>query len=277
MQESIIHILSTFEDVLLRMVDAFYRIRPQPFPGRERLEHCRIVSHRGERDNQRVFENSISAFERAESAGVWGIELDLRWTRDLQPVVNHDPDLMRVFGKSLRIADVTFTELRERYPQVPSLEEVIRRFGKRMHLMVEIKEEIYPDPIEQNHILKALFAPLKPQAEYHLLSLSDTMFGVVDFAPRSLCLPVSQLNYGCFSQLAVEKAYGGIAGHYALLSKRFLKKHHALGQKVGTGYIGSKNCLFRELNRGVDWIFSNNAADIQAIVNKHIDTYKPEG
>jgi glycerophosphoryl diester phosphodiesterase len=37
-------------------------------------------------------------------------------------------------------------------------------------------------------------------------------------------------------------------------------------QKMGTGYIGSKNCLFRELNRGIEWIFSNNAADLQKIV-----------
>jgi len=36
---------------------------------------------------------------------------------------------------------------------------------------------------------------------------------------------------------------------------------------VGTAYIKSRNSLFRELNRGVEWIFSNNAIEIQSIRN----------
>jgi len=36
-------------------------------------------------------------------------------------------------------------------------------------------------------------------------------------------------------------------------------------QMVGTAYIKSKNSLFRELNRGVEWVFSNNAIEIQSI------------
>jgi glycerophosphoryl diester phosphodiesterase len=46
-----------------------------------------------------------------------------------------------------------------------------------------------------------------------------------------------------------------------------LKKHHALNQCTGTGYIRSKNSLFRELNRGVEWIFSNHAVKLQSIYN----------
>ena len=269
------HILSPIEGALLRLIDAFYGIRPQPVPARRHLEQCRIVSHRGVRDNHRIFENTIAAFEGAEAAGVWGIEFDVRWTRDLQPVVNHDPDLMRVFGKPVRICDVSFSELRAGCPHIPLVEEVIQRFGRRMHLMVEIKEEAYPDPAGQNQILKALFDPLKPGDDYHLLSLSEVMFGMIDFASGSAFLPVSEWNYEGFSRLAAERNYSGIAGHYVLLSKGLLKRHHDSGQKVGTGYIGSKNCLFRELNRGVDWIFSNNAAGIQRIVNSLIDKDRP--
>jgi glycerophosphoryl diester phosphodiesterase len=218
----------------------------------------------------------MAAFEGAEVSGVWGIELDIRWTQDLQPVVIHDPDLVRVFGKSIRVADVTLAELCDQCPEVPSLEEVIQRFGKKLHLMVEIKEETYPDPVRQNQILKTYFAELKPQEDYHLLSLSEKMFDVVDFMPPSVFLPVSQLNFQHFSQLAIERAFCGVAGHYLFLSSGFLNRHHGLNQKVGTGYIGSRNCLFRELNRGVDWIFSNNGAEIQAIVKKLIDTGKSE-
>jgi glycerophosphoryl diester phosphodiesterase len=46
-----------------------------------------------------------------------------------------------------------------------------------------------------------------------------------------------------------------------------LKKHQTQNQRIGTGYIHSKNCLFRELNRGVEWIFSNHAVKLQSMCN----------
>ena len=262
--------LRKLEKPLLWLADTFFTLWPQPFPGRDRLERCKIVSHRGQSDNRLVFENTMEAFELALASGVWGVEFDIRWTRDLQPMVIHDPDLARVFGKSIRVAEVTFDELRNHCPQIPTLEEVIQRFGKKLHLMVEIKEEIYPDPVRQNQILKDCFSSLEPQSDYHLLSLSEKMFDVIDFVSPSVFLPVSQLNYKRFSQLAVDRSFSGVAGHYLFMSKRYLSRHHGLNQKVGTGYADSRNCLFREINRGADWIFSNNAAHLQAIVKKFL-------
>ena len=51
------------------------------------------------------------------------------------------------------------------------------------------------------------------------------------------------------------------------MTKSYLIKHKMENQKVGTAYIKSKNSLFRELNRGVEWVFSNNAIEIQSIRN----------
>lgn len=263
-------VLHKLEKPLLVLADTFYTLWPQPFPGRERLEKCKIVSHRGQCDNRNVFENTMRAFELALASGVWGVEFDIRWTRDLRPVVIHDPDLARVFSKPIRVAEVTFVELRKHCPEIPTLAEVIQRFGKKLHLMAEIKEEIYPDPVRQNQILKDCFSSLEPQSDYHLLSLSEKMFELIDFVPPSVFLPVSQLNYKHFSQMAVDNSFSGVAGHYLFLSKAYLNRHHAINQKVGTGYAGSRNCLFREINRGVDWIFSNNAAHVQAIVKKYL-------
>jgi glycerophosphoryl diester phosphodiesterase len=68
--------------------------------------------------------------------------------------------------------------------------------------------------------------------------------------------------------LAIAQNYSGFAGHYVLLTKSRLKKHKELKQKMATGYVNSKNCLFRELNRNVEWIFSDNASELQGIVNR---------
>ena len=113
----------SFEKALIRSIDFLFRLWPQPFPGSGRLKGCKIVSHRGEHDNRTVFENTIEAFDRACQRGIWGIEFDVRWTRDLHPVVAHDPDLKRVFGLDLSIGKVTRSELKACCPAVPTLAE----------------------------------------------------------------------------------------------------------------------------------------------------------
>ena len=260
------------EERLLEVVDFFYTKWPQPFPGKERLEQCKIVSHRGEYDNKTVFENTMAAFDRIREAGVWGIEFDIRWTKDLQPVVFHDRTLQRVFKSNLQVNKVTLAELKNQCNLIPSLSEVIQKFGKTLHLMVEIKKEEYPDPVYQNKVLKDLFDPLIPQVDFHLISLRPEMFMLINFAPSLTFLPSARLNVKRLSHLALLKNYRGITGHYFLIVDTILKKHHQQNQRVGTGFIGSKNCLFRELNRGVNWIFSNNAIELQNICNSLIES-----
>jgi glycerophosphoryl diester phosphodiesterase len=133
--------------------------------------------------------------------------------------------------------------------------------------MVEIKEEEYPDPVYQNHVLKDLFDPLTPQVDFHFISLRPEMFRLVDFVPSSTFLPSARFNVKRLSNLALWKKYRGITGHYLLITDAILKKHYKQNQSIGTGYIGSKNCLSRELNRGIEWIFSNNAVELQDICN----------
>ena len=254
------------EDLLLPLIDQIYARLPRPDPGIDRLKDCRIISHRGERDGRRVCENTLAAFDEAVDQGVWGIEFDIRWTRDLEPVVTHDPDLRRVFGRSLRVRDCRLHELRRQCPHIPTLAEVIGRYGGKVHLMAEVKAEPYADPGRQNRILADLFAGLCPGRDFHLLALAPETFRLTPFAPPSAFLLVARLNISEFSRLAVQRGYAGVAGHYAMLGAGVIRRHHAAGQKVGTGYIRSRNALLREINRGVDWIFSNHAAEVQGIL-----------
>jgi len=258
------------ENIFHTVFDTAYAAIPQPFPGKDHLVACKIISHRGEHDNHQVIENTMDAFDKVVQIGAWGIEFDIRWTKDLYPVVFHDHDLKRLFNSDIHIHSVTLSELRNDFPMIPSLEEVISRYGKSMHLMVEIKKEIYPEPDLQNHKIKELFSGLAPEIDYHFISLAPDMFQFFDFLPPSACIPIAQLNTENLSQLAIDKKYGGLMGQYFLLRYSLVKKHLDMGQKIGTGFIGSKNCLFRELNRGVEWIFSNDAVEMQSICNSFL-------
>jgi len=251
-------------------VDFVYAAMPQRFPGTQRLASCKIISHRGEHDNKNVIENTINAFDTVHKKGVWGIEFDVRWTKDLHPVVFHDKDFKRIYNSASTVQDLTLSNLKRSFPLVPTLDEVTARYGKSMHLMVEIKKENYPEPARQNGIMKDLFFGLTPEIDYHFVSLTPEMFRFFDFLPAHACLPIAQLNANDLSKLAMQKNYGGVMGHYFLLKNSMIKKHLNLGQKIGTGFIGSKNCLFRELNRGVEWLFSNNAVEMQKVCNSFL-------
>lgn len=210
----------------------------------------------------------MSAFHTARDAGVWGFETDIRWTADLVPVIIHDPDAVRVFGNPSVVANMTFKELRREVPEVPALAELVETFGRKNHLMLELKDEMFPDIEQQKRILGDHLSGLAPQEDYHILALDPSLFETFDIQPRRCCLPVAMANTAAMSKRTLSSGYGGLTGHYLLLSADIQRKHEAAGQKIGTGFVRSRNCLYREINRGAEWIFSNDAVLLQNMIDK---------
>ena len=103
-------------------------------------------AHRGLWDRS-IPENSLAAFSQAVARG-YGIELDVRLSRDRRVMVFHDEDLLRMCGVSGKVSDYTYTELRRLRllgtdQTIPTLEEVLALAkAKRpdIKLGVEIKE-----------------------------------------------------------------------------------------------------------------------------------------
>lgn len=246
----------------MKAADAFFAALPRHRPDAQALAHARLVAHRGAH-GPGCPENTLKAFDAARDAGLWGLELDLRWSGDREPVVLHDANCQRVFDRPCTPAQMKLEELRRAVPDVPSLEEVIARYGGRMHLMIEIKDEFYPDPQYQSQRLAALLSSLEPVRDYHLLALDPALFSRFKWLQPSACIPVAQANVKRLSALTLEHGYGAFAGHYLLLGQHLLKRHHAAGQRVGVGFPASRNGLLREINRGVDWVFTNHAAKLQ--------------
>ena len=68
-----------------------------------------IYGHRGAKGV--APENTLPSFQACLDAGAKRCELDVRLTRDNQPVVIHDADLKRVAGSKLRVKNMTAEEL----------------------------------------------------------------------------------------------------------------------------------------------------------------------
>lgn len=254
--------------LLLRAADRLCAAFPRRRPARSQLDGARIVAHRGAHQEPAVVENTLRAFDRAIDAGAWGIEFDIRWTRDERPVVFHDPDTKRLFGAEARLRDLDLAELQDRFPLIPTLDEVVQRYGKRIHLMAEVKGGDRPEDPRLNGVLGETFSGLNPAEDYHLLALEPGIFQSLTFAPPSSFLPVAEWNVRQMSDFALAKACAGLAGHYLLLTDRILEKHKRAGQKIATGYVATRSCLYREISRGVDWIFTNTAVRICTYLNE---------
>ena len=70
----------------------------------------RVIAHRGLAID--APENTLLAFARALTAGATHLETDVHASADGVAVVAHDPDLSRVAGRSVHVAQLTMPALR---------------------------------------------------------------------------------------------------------------------------------------------------------------------
>lgn len=105
-----------------------------------------FYAHRGLHDNSKNnVENSIDAFKEAIELK-YGIELDVRLTKDKVPVVIHDKNLIRVAKMNLNVNEMSFEKLKElklfnSNQSIPSLSEVLNFVDDKVPLLIEIKKD----------------------------------------------------------------------------------------------------------------------------------------
>ena len=246
---------------MIQLVDRAYAWIPRALPNREALAQARIVSHRGERQRDRD-ENTFAAFDPLIGSGVWGLECDVRWTGDLVPMIYHDADFQRLHSDPTPLAALSADEVQQRYPQIPRLSEFVARYGQRFHLMIELKAEPYPAADAQTRELLHILDQGATQG-FHLICLNPAFLDSLPGLPVARTVNVARFNSKQLSAEALSKGRAGLAGHFQLLSNAQVRAHRAAGQHIGSGYPASSSVLRRELNRGVQWIFSNQALAMQ--------------
>ena len=253
----------------MNTVDAAMACVPRSRPTRESLSRCRIIAHRGS-PKTGILENSVEAFAAAIEDGAWAIEFDVRWTKDDVPVIYHDRDLARLFGNETVLADTEFEKLRAARPEIATLEEVVAKFGRRAHLMIELKREREDLSRKRLDIFKDHLRDLTPATDFHLMSLHAPSLLACEFVPRRAMLPVAEINVSEVSALALKEKLAGFSGQYALTGAKIVARHLEAGQIVGTGFINSRSVLRRELSRGVNWIFTNHAREVKQLLESEL-------
>jgi glycerophosphoryl diester phosphodiesterase len=147
---------------------------------RTKKAHDKIAAYRGVNLAHRglhgegAAENSMTAFRRAKEAG-FGVELDVRLSKDGELVVFHDDTLTRVAGVEGRVDELTLAELREcrlsgTDDTIPTLREVFDLIDGSIPILIEIKEKT-----GSSAVTRKLLAELKSYDGPYIVESFDPM------------------------------------------------------------------------------------------------------
>ena len=173
-----------------------FLISPGDDAGMEKFKNKKYA-HRGLHGtvgyDEYAAENSLTAFARAKEHG-YGVELDLRMSKDGEIVVIHDGNLKRVTGVDGKVAELTLDEIKSNTligttDTVPTLREVLELIDGAIPLLFEIKEE------GMDHTLSEKVAEILKdyKGDYMVESFSPFAFGV--FKKKLPAIPRGFLAY----------------------------------------------------------------------------------
>ena len=107
-----------------------------------------LIAHRGASDD--APENTLAAFDLALEQGVGELEMDIHLAKGGVPVIIHDPAVDRTTNGAGPVGDKTLAELKRldagswfgpsfAGQRIPTLAEILERYGRRAILHVELK------------------------------------------------------------------------------------------------------------------------------------------
>lgn len=244
-------------DILQVLFDRVYSLVPR----RTRSEAVKplLVGHRGLYGHPEIRENTLEAFDMAVSCG-GALEFDLHLTKDRVPVVLHDPDLRRVHGVDQAVRNVTVEELARLAPAVPTLQQVVSRYGERCpHYFMEPK--LYSKEEQLEELMVKVGEILQDSGLTERTTILSTRPGPLDCA-RAVTPEVSKAYVFMVSHkkaVAYARKHGdtGIAGWYFSYPHRHRHFLAERGLHVGVGQIDYKNTLTAYSNKGFRYQFTN--------------------
>jgi glycerophosphoryl diester phosphodiesterase len=211
-----------------------------------------LLGHRGCRgrgpsSRKLPVENSVDAFQYALNAGCDGFEFDVRYTRDKVNVLWHDPE-----WQGLTIASTEEAALIDRSGNsLPSLTQVLREFGSRAYLDIELKAGG-----NESSIVSAL-KETPPQRGYMVSSFyPDILKGL-----RGLDAELP-LGFICDRDDAMavwrEMPIRVFLPEYRFVTRALIDEVHDRGWQIMTWTVNRRDDMLRLAEWGIDGIISDD-------------------
>jgi glycerophosphoryl diester phosphodiesterase len=242
------------QSLAIFIVDQIYRLCPYPLPSNDDLSRIQIIAHRGCWGSG-VRENSLAAIQAAQRLGADGVEFDVRWSADGIPVIHHDPNLQRLFGRSELVNSLSMNEL-EKFG-IAQLSEVLQEWDQKIQLWIELK-----DPLTESNwkTVEPLVKNLPPAAQKKLFFMTFEPTEAAKWIPEQF--PIVTISSRGLVELQNSKRFQVQTTHYALTRRSRIKALSDEGIDIGTGFVDYFPVFCRESQRGVRYVFSNHAAKL---------------
>jgi len=201
-----------------------------------------LIGHRGSRLSAGIPENTFAAFDLALKHGCDGFEFDVRLTACGTAVVCHDP---KVGGVTVARAQA------RRLPQLPRLDQVIKGYGQRAFLDIELKVKDL-----ESKVLTAL-GNHPPSQDYVVSSFIPDV--VMDLEARSpsvciglICETAAQLAH--WRDLPVDC----VIPHQSLVNRLLVRDIQGAGHRIFVWTVNDEEGMRRLAHWGVDGIISDD-------------------
>jgi glycerophosphoryl diester phosphodiesterase len=234
----------------------------------------RVVGHRGA--PLKALENTIESFDRAEADGADAVELDVRLTADGEAVIVHDPEIV-ASGRRVPVAQLTMPELLEAEivrgelrGRVPTLREVLMRYGSAGRFLVELKHGPSPRPGLLEFRVAALLSQLQLLSRTMVLSFSaDMLRRIKDAEPRvETCLNFDGGAYRPTGRFWPDLPRGceAIGPNVALVTARLMAEAREAGLAVHVWTVNDADVARQMTVWGAASVISDDVAAIAPAV-----------
>jgi glycerophosphoryl diester phosphodiesterase len=201
-----------------------------------------LLGHRGARASSGIPENTFASFDLALEHGCDGFEFDVRLTVCGSAVVCHDPKVGKITIARARVKQL---------PQLPTLPDVIQRYGQHAFLNMELKVKDL-----ESKVLTGL-GQYPPRRGYVVSSLIPDV--VMDLEARS-----SSASIGIIcetpAQLARWRALpvDYVIPHQSLVNWSLVQEIQHAGLRIFVWTVNDKEAMLRLADWGVDGIISDD-------------------
>jgi glycerophosphoryl diester phosphodiesterase len=104
----------------------------------------RLIAHRGGVVGEGKPENSAEALDAAIINGYWMAEVDVRRSKDGEPILYHDAKFGKYHDSNARPEDLTWKELSSLRPKIQHFDDACARASGKIRLMLDLKGEGWP-------------------------------------------------------------------------------------------------------------------------------------
>jgi len=237
-----------------------------------------VMAHRGA--SGVAPENTLAAFEAALDAGADAIELDVTRCATGEIVVIHDDRLDRTTNGSGRVAKTPLSALHQldagswfapEYAgqRIPTLEEVLDRFGHRLRINIEIKGR----SLRGNGIEKEIAEMVRARGlQEQVLVSSFNVMALVRIRRAALeieraLIGLTPWSHWLAGRLAVLLARPqALHPHHSMVDDRAVSWARDRGYRINVWTVNDAQTMTDMINLGVDAVTTNYPERLRALL-----------